>query len=445
MTVSRRSLLVHTAAAGAVGMPARAAVRGPSIVWVSIDGLSSADLGRVSDGGGLARLAHTGAHFDHFHAADTAAEPARASLWTGRPTPEHGLLVPGAALPPDREDLGGWLARHGGYDVVCCGGIGLRGRPLPHGARVLVPSGGAPALADAARVRGAVAYLQNQPRGERFLLSVRLEGLARGPRWAERRRSSALPDDLALPPRWVPTAPAAATWPEPARVVEDRATDPASTWEPPEPQLSRLAFLHRRWLAEVDTAVVVLLDALAASAHRDDAIVVVTGDAGLPTGQHHRTAQGAPTDAVARVPLFLWSERLVPAGVHSRLASGIDLAATICDYAGVDGILGGKGASLRPTVEGRATPGPTAVFTTCLVEGVRTRSAELALTRFRDDDTQLLFHLPTDPDEAMPRGSDPGFADARARLTQAQADWEAGLQPVPAWMEGLAAARAAVR
>jgi arylsulfatase A-like enzyme len=121
-----------------------------------------------------------------------------------------------------------------------------------------------------------------------------------------------------------------------------------------------------RFVEKVDAEIGLVLDALAASRFRDDTIVIFTADHGEAAGQHRMFQKFTLYEESVRTPLVVASlgDRLpVEKGRRlDHLVSGVDLPATVCDYAGIPAPPRCLGRSLRPLVEGRDAPWREAVY-----------------------------------------------------------------------------------
>lgn len=110
-------------------------------------------------------------------------------------------------------------------------------------------------------------------------------------------------------------------------------------------------------IRDVDRSVGTVLDALVASGEADRTIVVFTADHGEMAGSHGLRQKGNLVyDENFRVPLIVCHPDVTGGTETSALASGVDLAPTLLEFAGVDAQtvadLGLGGHSLAPVLEG---------------------------------------------------------------------------------------------
>ena len=106
-------------------------------------------------------------------------------------------------------------------------------------------------------------------------------------------------------------------------------------------------------ISHLDAQIGRLLDALAASGHAEDTIVVYAADHGLAVGQHGLLGKQNVYDHSLRVPLIFRGPG-IPAGQRREgLCYLHDVFPTILDLAGLETPSGCEGASLVPALTGR--------------------------------------------------------------------------------------------
>ena len=85
----------------------------PNILLITTDQHSAEALGHLGCNDvktpGMDRLAARGISFAKSYSANPVCCPARASWFTGRHTPENGVVANGANMVPSMPDLGQWL------------------------------------------------------------------------------------------------------------------------------------------------------------------------------------------------------------------------------------------------------------------------------------------------------------------------------------------------
>ncbi|MBA3886425.1 MAG: sulfatase-like hydrolase/transferase, partial [Acidobacteria bacterium] len=90
----------------------------------------------------------------------------------------------------------------------------------------------------------------------------------------------------------------------------------------------------------------------------DDTLIMYTSDNGFFLGEHGWYDKRFMYEPSLSVPLVVRYPRMIPGGrVEDRMVLNVDYAPTILDFAGVPIPASMQGASLRPMLEGGATPG----------------------------------------------------------------------------------------
>ena len=174
-------------------------------------------------------------------------------------------------------------------------------------------------------------------------------------------------------------------------------------------------------ISHLDAKVGRLLDALAASGHADDTIVVYTADHGLAVGQHGLLGKQNVYDHSLRVPLIFRGPD-IPAGQRrEELCYLHDVFPTILDLAGVAVPPGCEGESLIPVLTGQDGEMRDCVFSAfqrsqnldsddSTQRMVRQGSLKLIETRMAGRTHRQLFDLADDPWEIRNLADDPAYA-----------------------------------
>ncbi|OPZ10559.1 MAG: Arylsulfatase [candidate division BRC1 bacterium ADurb.BinA364] len=202
----------------------------------------------------------------------------------------------------------------------------------------------------------------------------------------------------------------------------------------------------------------------AVEARNDNTLIIFTADHGEGAGRHGRNGKGTPWDWALKVPLIVWGPNL---GVRHRvdlasLASGVDIMATVCDYAGAPPPPRCQGMSLRPLLEGAKAPWRQALYaetamTAChilrderfklammyrysgsydqpflLAEGEKTQFLPAAPDRLAKDDplSWMLYDMKEDPWEMRNLAADPAYRGVlETMLAQLAEEHESRLIP----------------
>ncbi len=173
-------------------------------------------------------------------------------------------------------------------------------------------------------------------------------------------------------------------------------------------------------ISRMDEKVGSLLQVLETSGQRDNTIVVYISDHGEMLGQHGLWMKSCLFDASIRVPMIVADPRCErrEASVDANV-SLIDLAATICDWAGADsaGMDGRSFAGLlrgdSPDWDNRALVEYYATWTDRPMAALIRDSMKLI---FSLDDPPQLFDLASDPGETSDLSGDPEYFPIRDRL-----------------------------
>ena len=180
-------------------------------------------------------------------------------------------------------------------------------------------------------------------------------------------------------------------------------------------------------ISHLDAQVGRLLDALAASGHADDTIVVYTADHGLAVGQHGLLGKQNVYDHSLRVPLIIRGPS-IPAGQRREgLCYLHDVFPTILDLAGVAVPPGCEGESLIPVLTGQDGEMRDCVFSAfqrsqnldsddSTQRMVRRGSLKLIETRMAGQIHRQLFDLADDPWETRNLADNPAYSGQLADL-----------------------------
>jgi len=292
----------------------------------------------------LDRMVADGCSFRASYATMPQCCPARASWYTGRMSSEHGVPVNGCPIVPELPDLGTWLAGKGDYDSVYAGKWHVSGRDVSKSFRVIYGSGKGE-YADGAIARACMGFLENYHGDKPFFLNAGFmnphdccytAGASGGQ--GKFRFAREIEDELPPLPENFITKPSARTrgWTE----LEWRY----------------YIYVYYRWVEMVDAEIGRLYDALMNSRFADNTVVVFTADHGDGLGFHGNVSKGYMEEEAWRVPVIVVYPGRVPKNKQDaeHLSIGVDITATICDYAQVPPLPKMTiGKSLRPLAEGK--------------------------------------------------------------------------------------------
>jgi arylsulfatase A-like enzyme len=183
-------------------------------------------------------------------------------------------------------------------------------------------------------------------------------------------------------------------------------------------------------LLAVDRAVADIVNALAQAGRLQNAVLIFTSDNGWSNGVHRWERKLCPYEECAAQPLLIRAPGLTPRN-EAALASNIDLAPTIAEFAGI--APGGpvNGISLVPLLQNPATPWRDAI----LLENLSGAEANMNYYAIRDprylyteyaNGDRELYDLQNDPFELDNAYDNPAYASVIAalqtRLQQLKAD-----------------------
>ncbi len=428
----------------------------------------------------LDHLASQGALFTQCYVNNPICTPSRASIFTGKPLPGHGVYRLHDDLPADERPFPSRLQELG-YRTALFGKLHLSSRILEQDHRhqhdgfeiyeeskspYLPPSklngylpwleANHPSVSDALRQKGRhLGHFPEEAHQTRWVAERTIDFLARHDRSApffcyasffdphdpyndfpESAESlvnqAGMPAPLRGPRDWN-------TVPEGVRREHEHSYLGAFT-SYTDDDIRRMRTGYFASVAFLDREVGRILDALDELGYADDTLVIFTSDHGDMLGDHGLLAKGAFFyEPCVRVPLILRAPGSVePGTVHEGIVQGHDIASTVLHAAGVDE------AETRSTMPqsrdlierlgNTESPGGTAV---CLYRGtgicdtkryfdppinaamLRTGDHKLSLYFSRSDPDSpagQLFNLRDDPQELNDLWSDPAHRELRADL-----------------------------
>lgn len=382
----------------------------------------------------LDSLSAAGVRFTRAYCAAPVCSPSRASLATGRPPHQTGVMANGMSWPGDMPEVCGHFLRHG-YDV---GWVGLRPGHPPDSPRfeLLLPEGVGTRLgceSDTAIADAAIRYLRRPGRERPFLLGVTLINPHDICYWvmgqaADTAGAGPLPP---LPAGFEP----ARDEPEFIRRCRQRTHyGPENTYTRDWNRDDWRRYLREYYaLTErADAEVGRILDALGEAGLEEETLVAFTSDHGEGMARHRWVVKLMLWESVISVPLSLSWPGVIPRGqVRGQLASGLDLLPTLCDYAGLPVPPGVVGRSLRGVVEEGDGAGRGYVvtelhpddgdlaFAARIVVSDRHKYAAFSEGHPRE----VLFDLEADPGETRNLAADPSWRQVLAAHRRHLRQW----------------------
>ena len=190
-------------------------------------------------------------------------------------------------------------------------------------------------------------------------------------------------------------------------------------WKLPEP---RLKFLEEsdQWrnlvtsylgsVSFVDSQVGRVLDALEASGHADDTVVVLWSDHGWHLGEKLITGKNTLWDRSTRVPLIFAGPGVATGARVTSPAELLDIYPTLIDLAGLPEQQGLEGHSLVPQLEDASAPREWPAITTHNAGNHGVRSERWRYIVYADGSEEL-YDMEQDPNEHDNLAGDPEYAD----------------------------------
>ncbi|MEW4570701.1 sulfatase [Tautonia sp. JC769] len=439
--------LWFAAVALAVAAPSRAddPPSRPNVLFIAVDDLNdwAGFLGGHPQARtpNLDRLAARGVHFTRAYCSAPACNPSRTSLMTGLQPSTTGVYhnnQPWRPVLPDAVTLPQHFSA-AGYDVAGGGKLfhnsfndrdswpewfGLKGSDHPKPEQT--PVNGIPgaahfdwgpldvpdeAMGDSKTVSWAIDWLQAD-REAPFFLAV---GLIRPhlPWYTPRAYFDHYPvDEIILPETLandlddLPPAGIAMARPD----GDHRKVVAAGQWEKAvQGYLASIEF--------ADAQIGRLLDALDASGHRDDTIIVFWGDHGWHLGQKQHWRKFALWEEATRVPLIVVAPGLTEAdGRSDRTVSLLDLYPTLIDLCRLPGRPELEGESLAPLLRDPGAPRDRPALTTHGRGNHAVRSERWRYIRYADGSEELYDHQ-ADPREWTNLAADPRWQSVKDELS----------------------------
>jgi len=190
-----------------------------------------------------------------------------------------------------------------------------------------------------------------------------------------------------------------------ARVLTSSDVTPSMEWMLEEERWQSCVQAYLAATAFVDACVGRVLDALAASEHADDTIVVLFSDHGMHFGEKQRFGKRSLWEESTRVPLLV-SRPGGGANVVEAPVGLVDLFPTLLELTGLEPETGLDGVSLVPLLDDPAADWERPAVTTWGPGNHAVRSRRWRYVRYRDGSEELYDHA-RDPNEWSNLAGDP--------------------------------------
>jgi arylsulfatase A-like enzyme len=411
----------------------------PNIVFCHVDQLHHRAFSRLNNAfvstPGFDEIAADGCSFERAISANPICSPARSCWYTGRMSSENGVFWNGGF--PCRQDLPdlGQLLGPAGYDCYYGGKWHVTGRRQT-AFKLIYPITGKGERSDEAVAAAGDAFLKNYRGDKPFFLNLGFLNPHDCCYMTMRTNADAFKTGMEkfvaetelppLPPNYNPQAP---------------LPNAGRTWTHEQARL--YLYTYYRMCESVDLAVSRVYRALKGSPHFGNTIFITGADHGEMMTEHNRFGKSVPYEASQRVPLMIvGKDRIAPGTTNADWVQGVDVSATIADYAGTTIPQASIGKSFRPLVEKQTTGLHDYAVSESNMPG--------AMVTFRNGDTKSIFHLAPAPsvefydigkdpwemtDLAAGGANPPGLDEHRAFLK----DYQSRVQYHPAYVAALAA------
>jgi len=180
-------------------------------------------------------------------------------------------------------------------------------------------------------------------------------------------------------------------------------------------------------ITHMDEQIGRILDALEASGHGDDTIVVYSADHGLAVGSHGLLGKQSVYEHSMGCPLVIAGPG-IPKGSSNALTYLLDLFPTLCDLTGTSVPAGVEGRSLEGIWNGRIRGVRESLFLAYENKMRSVRDDRWKLIRYPLIDHEQFFDLKEDPDELQNLVTRPDLQERVARMRDLLRIWHERVQ-----------------
>lgn len=322
--------------------------------------------------------------------------------------------------------MGKWLGENG-YSTAHIGKWHVPGRELLDSFDLVYSHSRQGEYGDRAVAREAEAYLHNYKGSNPFFMVVGFLQPHDICFWAQQHlRHSESPLYPEIEDKLPPLPPNFNYDPrEPQQVKENRL-------ELSEIQWRYYIWAYYRHVEMADAVVGHVLNALEDSGYANDTIVIFSSDHGDGHGRHRKMFKNVLYDEVVKVPLvFSCPGRIIENRQDTvHLVSGVDLAPTLCDLAGVAPLPDQCGRSLKPLLADDPTEWREFVIAEDSLGGRMIRTPDFKCITYENDSVHQLFDIRKDPWETTNLAEEERYASIVNEHLALHDEWEKALKPV---------------
>jgi arylsulfatase A-like enzyme len=394
--------------------------RQPNIIFVHVDQLKWSAVG-INGSDQVAtphmdRILSDAVRFDRSYAACPVCTPARTSWYTGLEPEQSGISENGRWIDRDEVqpvDLGTWLRDQGGYDSYYMGKWHVAIPPQECGFERIYGSNHVGEYGDTAVARAAENFLAERSSDKPFFLNIGLLNPHDICYW----NFESSPSKFSMMDQMIDRLP--------ELPPNFKAGEPVLDWT--DEQWRFYAYNYFRLVEMVDEELGRIYRAYLKSPQRGNTVFVFSSDHGQAGGEHGFLTKGLPYEHSIRVPLAVVDPQAAARCDATSLVSGLDLAPTLCDYAGVSPMPRNHGQSLKPLIRGDAVEWRDwlAATTPRMKERVILKG-DCKLVYERWSGKSRLYDLRKDPWETEDRSGDPQYARTVSELDALRRQYDAG-------------------
>ena len=177
----------------------------------------------------------------------------------------------------------------------------------------------------------------------------------------------------------------------------------------------------QRALLAVDDGIQQVINALKAKGVLDNTLVIFLSDNGFSFGSHRHIGKWCVYEECGRVPLFVRYPGLTGNRHEPRLASTVDVPATILAYAGVPPGLPQDGRSLIPLITNTATGWTNELLLEAHISNLKTfyaiRAPGWTYAEYKNGEKEL-YDLAADPAQLQNQANKPAYQARQSALSE---------------------------
>jgi arylsulfatase A-like enzyme len=307
------------------------------------------------------RMVAGGYSFLESHSTNPVSCPARSSVFTGRFSTETGVTYNNIGIDENVPNMGEWFEANSDYNRVYCGKWHAGGqwnypdiegtRKIPGFESIPVGVSGTGDFNDFQVSGGLKGYITNYSDEKPFLAVAGFMNPHDICYWTPGLHGKNLvpeSDIFELGDNRPPLPPNQNySFEEPFKKQQVKFTD--EEWR-------NYLYDYCRMIEKLDADLGRLLDAV--DSRNDNTLVIFTSDHGEGSGRHHRVQKWHPFEQSVKVPFIVYMPEKFKGGIidSQNVVSGIDIMATVCNYAGIPVPKGCRGRNLSSLLEEGKAP-----------------------------------------------------------------------------------------